>query len=155
MAAPKGNKYALGNNGGRPRKFESAADVYEQGTIYINGCLESGKHLTFTGLCLALGLGKDTFNDYASGKYDNSEEVFSFPLKELKQRIEQYAENKLFANNPTGAIFALKNYGWKDKSETELTGPGGGPIQAVSLNNLSLEELEGLERLALKASSND
>ena len=58
--------------------------------------------------------------------------------------------------NAQFAMFFGKNcLGYKDKSETELTGPGGGPIQAVSLNNLSLEELEGLERLALKASTNE
>jgi len=153
MAAPKGNKYALGNNGGRPRKFDSAADVYEQGTIYIDDILEQGKPLTFTGLCLALGLVKDTYNDYLSGKYDSEAEVFSVPLKELKQRIEQYAEEKLFANNPTGAIFALKNYGWKDKQETELS--GGMEVRAINLNALSVDDLRQLELMAEKAALNE
>ena len=143
------------NPGGRPRKFTDAESLYNSGMEYIDKVLGNGEHLTFTGLCIALDTTRETFGDYESGKYDDKNNRFSDSVKRLKQRCENYAENKLFANNPTGAIFALKNYGWKDKSETELTGPGGGPIQAVSLNNLSLEELEGLERLALKASSND
>jgi len=124
MPAPKGNKYAVGNNGGRPRKFESADEVYEKGLAYINGMLEQEKHLTFTGLCIALGVVKETFNDYESGKYDTDNEEFSSPLKDLKQRIENYAELKLFGNNPTGAIFALKNYGWKDKQEIDTNVSG-------------------------------
>ena len=62
---------------------------------------------------------RKTYNEYESGKFDTDKEVFSLLLKGLKQRVENYAEQKLFGNNPTGAIFALKNYGWKDKQEIE------------------------------------
>jgi hypothetical protein len=119
MPAPKGNKYAVGNKGGRPRKFDNPDEIYQAGLKYIEDKLSKDEHLTFTGLCIALGVVKDTFNDYESGKYDEDNKVFSVPLKDLKQRVENYAETKLFGNNPTGAIFALKNYGWKDKQEIE------------------------------------
>jgi len=59
----------------------------------------------------------------------------------LKQRIENYAENRLFGNNPTGAIFALKNYGWKDKREVEQTGHSGGPIQLTNISTMSDDDL--------------
>ena len=37
-------------------------------------------------------------------------------------KIENGYEKRLFENNPTGSIFALKNMGWKDKTETEHSG---------------------------------
>ena len=137
--------------GGRPRKYKSVDQLQIGIDNYFDNCEDKGQPFTVTGLALALGF--TSRQDLINNEGYSAE--FHDALKRAKSRCENYAENKLFANNPTGAIFALKNYGWKDKSETELTGPGGGPIQAVSLNNLSLEELEGLERLALKASSND
>jgi len=137
MGAPKGNKFAVGNEGGRPRKFTSADEIYKAGLEYITSTIEQEKHLTFTGLCIALGVVKDTFNDYESGKYDTDLEVFSGPLKDLKQRVENYAEQKLFGNNPTGAIFALKNYGWKDKQEIESNISGN--IE-VTFSDPSLDE---------------
>ena len=141
MAAPKGNQFAVGNNGGRPRKFDSANEMYSAGLAYINQTLAEEKHLTFTGLCIALGIVKNTYWDYEDGKYDTDEQVFSTPLKDLKQRVENYAESRLFGNNPTGAIFALKNYGWKDKTETEITGPNGGPLEVSNVSALSDDQL--------------
>lgn len=135
MGAPKGNKYAVGNKGGgRPRKFDSADEIYQEGLQYIEGILAEDKHLTFTGLCIALGTTKETFNEYESGKYDTDNEVFSILLKDLKQRCENYAENRLYGNNPTGAIFALKNYGWKDKQEIEQNNTGA--VEIVFNNQL-------------------
>lgn len=138
MAAPKGNKFAVGNpGGGRPQKFTNAKEMYEIGKLYIDDCLENEKHITFTGLCIAMGTTKDTFNEYESGKFDTDKEVFSTLLKELRLYCENYAENKLYGNNPTGAIFALKNYGWKDKQEIEQTVSGS--IE-VTFSNPDLDE---------------
>jgi hypothetical protein len=39
--------------------------------------------------------------------------------------IEMYHEERLSENNVTGAIFALKNMGWRDKSEQDLKVQGG------------------------------
>ena len=36
--------------------------------------------------------------------------------------MESCYEGKLSGTTPTGAIFALKNMGWRDKTETELSG---------------------------------
>jgi len=68
-----------------------------------------------------LGTTKEVLKSYEDGKYDTNEERFSCSVKDLKLHCENYAENRLFGNNPTGAIFALKNYGWKDKQEIEQT----------------------------------
>jgi hypothetical protein len=39
--------------------------------------------------------------------------------------IEQYHEEGLSDNNVAGRIFALKNMGWKDKTEQDLNLSGG------------------------------
>jgi hypothetical protein len=58
-----------------------------------------------------------------------------------------YEEN-LRANNPTGSIFALKNMGWKDKTETGLTDKDGNDvkpsIQLIAAQNCEPIKSEGL-----------
>jgi len=105
---------------GRPRKFTDATDLYNTGLRYIQDTLNKGEHLTFTGLCIALDTTRETFGDYESGKYDTSEQPFSDSIKRLKQYCENYAEQRIFSHNPAGAIFALKNYGWKDRQELDV-----------------------------------
>lgn len=62
--------------------------------------------------------------------YDYKEmEEFSYTIKDTILRIEAFAEKQLFVGNSTGAIFWLKNKGWKDKSETDITS-GGETIKA-------------------------
>jgi DNA-packaging protein gp3 len=46
-------------------------------------------------------------------------EGFSYPIKKALLTIEKYYEQSITGKNPAGAIFALKNFGWKDKQEIE------------------------------------
>lgn len=67
---------------------------------------------TITGLCLYLGFeSRQSF--YA---YENKPE-FSYTIKKARMMIEREYEEQLQTSTPTGAIFALKNFGWKDKLE--------------------------------------
>jgi len=116
---------------GRPLKFESAEQIREAGYKFFDSCKESGEPITITGLCIALKTFRDVLIDYASGKYNDTDPEFSNAIKELKQVCENFAETKLFTTTPTGAIFALKNYGWVDKQQNEVSGPNGQPIQTV------------------------
>jgi hypothetical protein len=69
---------------------------------------------TFTGLALFLGFNSlPEFEDYE----DNGE--FAHILKRGRLRIEAAYEKKLHYQSPTGAIFALKNMGWNDKTESK------------------------------------
>lgn len=72
---------------------------------------------TVTGLALYLG-----FADRQS-LYDYKKRAnFSCIIKTAISRIEKYAENELFNNpKPTGAIFWLKNHGWKAEEDKSLT----------------------------------
>lgn len=82
---------------------------------------------TITGLALFLGFeSKQSIYDYEkSGE-------FSYPIKKARLRVEHEYEKKLTtAPSPAGTIFALKNFGWSDR--TELTGPDGKDIE-ITLN---------------------
>lgn len=85
--------------------------------------LREPEPVTITGLALFLGF------ESRQSIYDYSEKgEFSYIIKNARLRVENQYEQNLHANNPTGSIFALKNMGWKDKTESEISGPGGGAI---------------------------
>ena len=93
-----------------PEKMQEAIDDY----------FENYQPVTITGLALHLGFeSRQSFYDY------EKREAFSYTIKRARLRIETYYEGKLVANNAAGPIFALKNMGWKDKTETEVTGQMG------------------------------
>lgn len=114
---------------GRPLKFSTAQEIEEQAESYFAECTAKEQPITITGLCLALGTFRDVLIDYESGKYDEQDPGFSNAIKRAKLRCENYAEKQVFTGkNPAGAIFALKNYGWSDKIQQELSGPNGSGI---------------------------
>lgn len=73
--------------------------------------------LTITGLVLYLG-----FCDRQSFYAYEAKEKFSYTIKKARSFIEREYESLLKSGNCTGAIFALKNFGWKDKTEVEHSG---------------------------------
>lgn len=95
---------------GRPRKFDNPDMLFQTGIEYIQECIDNGEPLTVTGLCLALDTTKETLGDYVSGKYNEDGKNFSDPIKRLKLIVENGYEKRLHYNNPTGGIFALKNF---------------------------------------------
>jgi hypothetical protein len=91
-----------------PEAFAKAVDEY----FAIN------HQPTWTGLANYLGFeSRQSLEDY------KKKEDFSYPIKKALLRIEeQYEGLAIYSKNPTGAIFALKNFGWKDKQEVEQSG---------------------------------
>lgn len=76
---------------------------------------------TIVGLSLFLG-----FTDRQSlYDYINRNDDFSCVVKMALTRVEGGYERRLSGTAPTGAIFALKNMKWKDKTEQEVTGNMG------------------------------
>lgn len=70
---------------------------------------------TITGLTLFLGFcDRQSYYDYEQNKKE-----FTCTLKEARTFIEQHYEELLQTGNTVGAIFALKNFGWIDKVETD------------------------------------
>lgn len=127
--------------GGRPRKFESVEDLWTRAEAYINERQANLEPLTVTGLALALGTTRETLMDYEDGKYDGAdgqEPQFSYAVKMVKAYVKDYAESQLYKlRNPAGAIFALKNFGWSDKTEVQTSDPGRDALtkQAIELGN--------------------
>lgn len=72
---------------------------------------------TISGLVLHCG-----FADRHSFYDLEKQPQFSHTIKRARTFIEKEYEEQLHTNNATGAIFALKNFGWVDKIETELSG---------------------------------
>lgn len=82
---------------------------------------------TITGLCLFLGFcDRQSFLDY------ERKPEFSRTLKMARSRIEERYEVRLSGNTCTGAIFALKNFGWVDKVEV-----AGNGLQRTVVNVIS------------------
>jgi len=81
---------------------------------YFADCLAEERPITMSGLAYALGF-TDRNALYSYAKRPD----YDFHIKRALLRIEQAYEERLSTNNCTGAIFALKNRGWKDTNTIE------------------------------------
>lgn len=134
MAAHKGNRYALNNTGGQPPKYSCAENFAEKCGEYFEPYAEVDKdgnkinqgRPTVTGLALFLGFcSRQSMYDY------NEKEKFSYIVKRALTVIEMHYEENLNSKACTGAIFALKNMGWKDQTQTDIT-TGGESINEIT-----------------------
>ena len=67
------------------------------------------------------------------------------PIKRALTVIENYHESALGGKNPTGHIFALKNRGWTDRTETVHSGTIGHKLDDLSPQQIK-DELNRLRR---------
>jgi len=107
---------------GRPLKFGSVEELQQKIDEYFSKNLES--EWTITGLALALGTYRDVLIDYQEGKYDKEDRDFSNTVKKAKEMVHNSYEKDLRRKGRSGDIFALKNFGWKDKTETDIKTDG-------------------------------
>lgn len=109
---------------GRPLKYETPEDLQKAIDSFFAECTEKEEHPTITGMAYHLGFA----SRQALINYEERE-AFHDTIKKAKLRVENYLEQRLFGSAPAGTIFNLKNnFGWKDKSEHEHSGPDGSPI---------------------------
>lgn len=117
---------------GRPRLWPEPKAFEAKILEYFEAQKEDGKPPTIAGLCYFLG-----FSDkQALTAYEGYGDDFSLPVKKARLRIEQDRSERLLGKDTftPGVIFDLKNnHGWRDKSEQELSGPDGGPIQVSEI----------------------
>lgn len=105
---------------GRPRIYDSVEELDTMVDSYMLDCKENSIKPTITGATLFLGFcDKTTLYDY------RDREEFSHSIKRLLLYVEFGYETALHGNSVTGAIFALKNMGWKDKQEMDVRTPDG------------------------------
>lgn len=115
MAAPKHNLFSLGKRG-RPLDYKSPEEMEVVIDEYFNWCISNKVELTITGLGLFLGFScRETLDEY--GKRPE----FSDIVKRGKYCVENAYELNLHTFKYGGAIFALKNMGWKDQQEQNIT----------------------------------
>ena len=105
----------FGYMAGRPALFTDAEQLETAVKEYFDNNAVGIR--TVTGLALWLGFeSRQSFYDY------EKHEQYSYIIKRARLEVENNYEIMLLSKNPTGAIFALKNMGWKDKVETEHSG---------------------------------
>ena len=138
------------NAGGSPPFFKSPEEIERKIEEYyffiegefeeifvpnpLTGQLEKIKDYTrnpetpsITGLALYLGFeSRQSIYDY------EKKGEFSYTIKRAKLKIESHYEQHLLTKVSTGAIFALKNFGWTDKQEIENN---------VNISNISIKDL--------------
>lgn len=123
----------MAHPGGRPLKFKTVKDLEDQIEAYFISCEDPEKPgqylrpLTITGLANALDTSRQTLLEY-EGEVEGREKSkeYADAVKRAKCRVEQYVEEYMFTGkNQAGVIFNAKNnFGWKDKTEQDITSQG-------------------------------
>lgn len=111
MEPSKENKYATGYITGRPPHFETPEELHAKAIEYFETCVRDKEKVTITGLCLFLGFASRSSLD----DYEKRNDGFSYIVKRCRLAVENSYEK----GGQTIDIFALKNMGWKDKSEVD------------------------------------
>lgn len=105
---------------GRPAMFKTVKEIekkiedYFDSLKYVVDNIEQSKPATITGLAYHLG-----FSDRASFYDYKDKPEFTHTIKRARFYIESLYESGLHTKASTGCIFALKNFGWKDKVEVD------------------------------------
>jgi hypothetical protein len=108
---------------GRPPEYKTPEEMQVAIDSYFSSCKDSGEKITVTGLAIHLGFAsKQSIYDYVE------KPQFSYPIKRALLMVEHSYEKQLYQNNVAGSVFALKNMGWKDKVEQEVSGKDGQPV---------------------------
>ena len=111
----------MSHPGGRPIKFKSLEELQESIEEYFTKTPVEIQCIT--GLAVHLKTSRQTLMNYES-----KEEYFD-AIKDAKDRIEFSYELRNIKRGVAGDIVALKNFGWTDKIEQEITGKNGESIK--------------------------
>jgi hypothetical protein len=98
---------------GRPLKWETAEAMQLEIDKYFAETPE--QRWTITGLAMALDTDRQTLINYSE------REEFFDTVNKAKLKVENAYEIDLREKGHAGNIFALKNFGWKDKTELDAT----------------------------------
>jgi len=106
--------------GGRPKAFNTPEELQKRIDEYKEYLKTNNKPPTIAGLAYFTGLERKTINNYS-----NQDEFF-LTIKQFKDWIiMNYEENAISNSSTSGIIFLLKNYGYTDKQEHEISGSLG------------------------------
>jgi hypothetical protein len=96
---------------GRPKKWKSEEELQTAIDNYFLTTPE--EKWTMTGLCICCDMDYQTLINYSK------QEEFFEPIKRAKIKVHNQYELDLREKGGSGPIFALKNFGWKDKQEID------------------------------------
>lgn len=132
------------NLGGRPLKYSSVEDLQSIIDEYFQHCDDRIKEVhkpdgetygysnpepyTMSGLAYALGLSRQGLMEY------KAKDGFSDAIKDARNRVEVDIERRMNDKDTftPGLIFNAKNnFGWRDKTEQEVTSPDGSMTPVV------------------------
>ena len=111
--------------GGRPLDFPEPQDLADAINEYLKNT--EMEEWTVTGLALSIGSSRTVVDDYA--KRDGYKDI----VTKAKLCIENAYELSLRKTGRTGDIFALKNFGWVDKTEVDSKVTPGGVWEMVEV----------------------
>lgn len=117
-----------GNPDGRPPLFSTPEELeakiaeYFESVDLANVDRKEPLLPTINGLVYHLGCHRDSFNEWTR------KPLFSDIVKRALTKAAIEWENRLAGNNSTGAIFWLKNQGWKDTQT--IAGDKDNPLEA-------------------------
>lgn len=112
---------------GRPRLYKTPEEFDEKVDLYYQSCKDLDEPITWTGLALFLGFSsRRSIDEYE--KYEG----FSHSVKRAKLLVEWAYEKRVLGNNAAGPIFVLKNMGWSDKQEIDMSSSDGSMSPAPS-----------------------
>lgn len=116
---------------GTPEKMQVSIDKYFDDPPCRVLVTKDGEQIkvpcvTITGLALHLG-----FSSRQSLHDNEKRDGFSYIIRKARTRVENSYEMNLHTSQPTGAIFALKQMGWKD---VEAAAPEAKPITIQIVN---------------------
>lgn len=106
---------------GRPPKFASPEDLWEQAWMYFKICTKARVLPEKAGLCFTLNISRDTYSEYRKKK------EFTDTIKRIDQYIESNWVRRLASQAATGAIFYLKNAfraEFRDRTDMDVTSGG-------------------------------
>lgn len=135
---------------GRPPKYDSEDVLIEKAAEYFDNCKQTSQLPEKAGLCLYLGISKDTYSEYRKkGKFPDA-------IKKMDALIESNWVRRLGGQAATGAIFYLKNAfrnDYKDRHETDITSKGEQVVVYIPKRNVT-EETPPSEARKTKAPKN-
>jgi hypothetical protein len=115
--------------GGRPAMYGTPDLMQQAIDLYFKTCDAEKRKYSITRLAYELGFeSRQSFYDY------EKRPEFSYIIRRARLLVEAGYEDGLRENNCTGSIFALKNMGWKDKTETSISDPEGNALPPAVIN---------------------
>ena len=114
---------------GKPRKFETVQELQECLDAYKKYLTENNRPPTIAGLAYYTGVDRHTIYNY-----EKQDEYFH-TIKNFRDWVLMTYEEEAIVKGNGGIVFMLKNYGYTDRQDHNLTGDLGLNINFVPVKN--------------------